>query len=237
MNTSLLRQFLLVFISFLIGCSNKESAKEREPSRAISSAQTGSAFVQETTDKRRNVQATISSISFRGLGILSELYSPEDIIIIYEKVIQELAHAVESTGGTIVSIAGTSLMCIWEGDIENSIIAALKCSIKQKDAVDRLQTEITGASFSITIGVNSGPLTVIDPNLDCYKGLLIMGDSANTAYRLEAGNTSQRSMIIASQETINLAKKYISAKQLGNITLFGQAFPIKIYEVIKLVSK
>jgi adenylate cyclase len=237
MNPSSLRQFLLIFIPLLIGCSNQESTKERALSHAIIAAQIASPSTQETTANRRNVQASISSISFSGLGVLSELYSPEDIIIIYEKVIQDLAHAVELTGGTIVSIAGTSLMCFWEGDIKQSTIAAFQCAFKQKNAVDQLQNEITGASFTISIGVNSGPLTVLDPQLDGYKGLLIMGDSANTAYRLEAANNSQRSMIIASQETINLAKSYIVVKPIGNMNLFGQAFPIKIYEVVKLIDK
>lgn len=134
----------------------------------------------------------------------------------------------------------------YEGD---AIVAAFGAPVDQPDHAERacfaaldMQEELVSLHkkwererrplFEVRIGLNSGAMIAGNIGGKDRFDYTMIGDSVNLASRLEGVNKMYGTNIIISEETHELVKNKIIARELDFIRVKGKTKPVKIYELI-----
>jgi adenylate cyclase len=86
------------------------------------------------------------------------------------------------------------------------------------------------------IGINTGDMRVGNMGTNQKMNYTIMSNAVNIASRLEGVNKQYGTWILASENTIEECKSRILTRRLDRIQVVGISEPIRIYEVLDLVS-
>jgi adenylate cyclase len=106
-----------------------------------------------------------------------------------------------------------------------------------RDAMEALKVRWIAQRYPSTgvrIGINTGPAIVGNIGSRDYVSYTAMGDTTNTASRLEQVNKSFGTSIIISESTHWAVKDAVVARELGTIAVRGRAEPVTIYELVAL---
>ena len=64
----------------------------------------------------------------------------------------------------------------------------------------------------------------------------VIGDTVNTASRIENYNKVYKTNFLISEETYNRTKKYIDVITIKDVVIRGKANKVNLYEVIRLID-
>jgi adenylate cyclase len=89
-------------------------------------------------------------------------------------------------------------------------------------------------AFEIGIGINSGE--AVAGNIGSHKRAqyTVIGDTVNTASRLESLNKELGTRMIISEATYRLVEDMVEARPLPPVVVKGKAEPVAVYEVLRL---
>ncbi len=82
------------------------------------------------------------------------------------------------------------------------------------------------------IGIHTGDAIVGNLGSDRLFDYTAVGDTVNTASRLESVNKVFKTRIIVSEDTVNETGAAFFARDLGMIEVKGKSVPLRIYELI-----
>jgi adenylate cyclase len=173
------------------------------------------------------VQSTIVFCDLRDFTAFAELRPADQVIDTLNCYLSEMSEAIRARGGTLVD---------YQGD---GIVAAFGAPLEQVDHADRALDAVrdmvgprldalnawvrrhnVGPGFRIGIGVNSG--VVMSGNVGCKFRLeyTVIGDTANTASRLEAMTKQLPHQVLISESTRAMLRSepadlvYVDAAQI-----------------------
>jgi adenylate cyclase len=86
--------------------------------------------------------------------------------------------------------------------------------------------------MNIRIGLCTGEVLVGSVGSNICKSFTVMGDTVNTASRLEGANKEYGTRILISEETQRLAAKWFETRQIDCIKVKGKAEPLKVFELM-----
>ncbi len=178
-------------------------------------------------------------VDVRGFTTMSERLSPEMVVFILNKYLTMASDAVENNKGTLDKFVGDAMMAFWgaplpqEDAVYNAVKTAMDIIAGAKRVSDELKEEI-GEELRVGIGVNYGPAVVGNMGAEKHMDYTAIGDTVNTAARLEAnapGGTLYISRSVADQLGDRI--KYTS---LGaTIKLKGKAEGFEVLKVDELL--
>ncbi len=174
-------------------------------------------------------------VDVRGFTTMSERLSPEKVVFILNKYLTMASGCVEKNHGTLDKFVGDAMMAFWGAPLpqDDAIFNAVKTAddiVKgAKRVSDELKEEI-GEELRVGVGVNFGPAVVGNMGAEKHMDYTAIGDTVNTAARLEAnapGGTVYISRVVA-----DALEGRIRVTSLGDtIKLKGKA---EGFEVLKL---
>ena len=135
--------------------------------------------------ERRWVTVMFADLS--GFTALSERSDPEELRSMVDGAMQEMGEVVQRYGGSVDKVIGDALMAVFgapvahEDDPERAVRAALEI---QRCASE--EAEVFGG-LCVRIGVNTGEVMFAPVGPDGRREFTVMGDTVNTAARLQAG--------------------------------------------------
>ncbi len=151
---------------------------------------------------------TILFSDLRGFTSFSESQSPEHVIEVVNQYLNEMTEAIMAAGGTLIAYMGDGIM------------AAFGAPLEQEDHADRALTaarEMIGArlerfnawlaeqghesSFAMGVGLNSGPVMAGNVGSEQRVEYTTIGDTTNTASRLEGMTKGSGHMLFCAQST------------------------------------
>ena len=166
---------------------------------------------------------------------MSERLSPEKVVFILNRYLTMASDCVEKNHGTLDKFVGDAMMAFWGAPLpqEDAIFNAVKTAndivVGAKRVSDELKEEI-GEELRVGVGVNYGPAVVGNMGAEKHMDYTAIGDTVNTAARLEAnapGGTVYISRVVA-----DALEGRIRVTSLGDtIKLKGKADG---FEVLKL---
>lgn len=180
-------------------------------------------------------EVTILFVDIRGSTSLAETRLPYDVVFLLNSLFIALAEAVEKSGGYYSNFTGDGLMALFglDGKRTEGAKAAIRCALAMFQTLDTLNERLAGelkTPFAIGVGIHTGQAIVGRMGPPKTPVISAVGDSVNTAARLESTTKELGVSLIMSAETLRAAGLHTSVP-LRQVSLRGRA---EVVEVVAL---
>jgi len=184
-----------------------------------------------------NRHIAVLFVDIRGFTPMSESLQPEQVVEILNEYLTLTTTAIFKNGGTLDKFIGDATMAVFNApfDLDDYIYRAVCTALDIAAGSDELEKKLMqrfGKSVSFGIGVNCGPAVVGNIGCDFRMDYTAIGDTVNTAARLESN--AKRGQILISSEVYEAVKGRIEANEIGVIPLKGKKDGVLVYEVLGL---
>lgn len=230
----------VIFHYVLAAASNKKIYKTFERYVAPSVVRE---LMREGTDSLslggKTCDIAVLFVDVRGFTTMSERLSPEQVVYIINKILTMTSTCIEHNNGTLDKYVGDCTMAFWGAPLpqENSVYLAAKTAldiVKGCEEVSSQLKEETGEEFKVGVGVHYGPAVVGNIGSEKRMDYTAIGDTVNTAARLEAN--APGSTVYISRAVADRLGSLAVTKSLGDsIKLKGKAdgFEVLILESLE----
>jgi adenylate cyclase len=180
-------------------------------------------------------EITIMFADLSGFTKLSTQLAPEELTKMTNRYLGYVVEQVEGTGGYVNQFLGDAVMAMW-GAIKDDPQHAVHAVQAGMAAAARIKSEKEKAdetgvrSFSIKIGLNSGPAMVGNVGTDQRYNYTAVGETVNLAARLESVPALYGCAVVVGSVTADLVKREFLLRELDAIKVKGKDEPITIYE-------
>ena len=171
-------------------------------------------------------------VDIRGFTPMSEALAPEDVVSVLNEYLDLASKAVFKHEGTLDKFIGDATMAIYNAPLElddyayKAVLTAWDI-VKGSDELNKKLYEKHGRSVSFGIGLNLGDAVVGNIGTDVRMDYTAIGDTVNTAARLES--QAKPGQVLLSESLYEAVKDRIKAVDLGEISLKGKANGVKVF--------
>lgn len=174
----------------------------------------------------------------QGFTEMSHAMSPENVAFVLNAYLDTLSEVVLSHGGTIDKFVGDAVVAFWGAPIarNDDPEKATQALVAMAEAGDRfsirMASELDGTLPPIgrtRVGLHFGEAVVGNFGGEGRIQYTALGDSMNTAARLEAANKQMKTRALASSEALENSGAD-SFVPMGCIQLRGRAKPVDVFE-------
>ncbi|MFN4140426.1 CHASE2 domain-containing protein [Aestuariivirga sp.] len=197
------------------------------------------ARIEQSPDALRlggvNRDITVLFMDVRNFTALSEGLSPQETVRFLNTLHGALSAPVLAREGTLDKYIGDSLMAIWNAplDVDDHAGRAAEAAMEMSAALALLNENDAfglgpGHPVKIGIGINSGLACVGNMGTLRRLNYSAVGDTVNTAARIEAASKDLGVEILLSEETARRLSRF-RTRFAGIIHLKGKSAPCKLY--------
>ncbi len=186
-----------------------------------------------------NKYVTIFFSDIVGFASIVEHLAPEQLIEFINSYFTEMSDVIIEYKGTIDQYAGDAIMSFFGAPLDNENHAVLSClaaleSQKRLNVLRKRFSESNLPDINMRIGINTGNVVVGNVGGRNRYHYTVLGNDVNVAARLEGANKIYGTNIMISEETYNLVKHTVAARELDIIRVKGIATPVNVYELLSL---
>ena len=165
---------------------------------------------QEPWASGREKTVTVMFVDIREFTRTSESRLPFDVVYLINQFSQSMGIAVENHAGRIDKFLGDGFMALFgvEGSPEQSARQAIEASREMIEELAKLNTRLAGdlsEPLRMGVGVHTGSVILGAMGYGSARGLTAIGDTVNTASRLETATKEQGCVLCISADTIGYA--------------------------------
>lgn len=177
---------------------------------------------------------TVLFSDIRDFSDLTDSLEPEEIFVLLNNYLSEMAKLIHQHEGTLDKIIGDGIM-VFFGDpvpMPDHAQRAVLLAIDMQKKIGQLKDEwlAYGHNLNIGIGINTGYMTVGNIGSEFHRDYTVVGNQVNIAARLES--MAKGGEILISQRTYSKAKSMVSIEEAGKFQLKGIHSPIAVYRVL-----
>lgn len=194
------------------------------------------ALLERSPDPEAVAERRIVTVLFGDLSDFTawaEDLDPERVGEVTDRVLAELARAVEEVGGHVDKLTGDGIMAVFgaprahEDDTERAVRAAAAMQV----AVRRLVATEGGGGrrLGLRVGLNTGEVLA---GLQARLAYTVVGDTVNTASRL--ADAARVGSVYAGRDTAQATTATASWRALPPLRLKGKRDPVAGYELVGL---
>lgn len=209
----------------------KTFGKYMEP-RLVEQLVKDNAIAAELDGRRRDV--SVLFVDIRGFTSMSENLEPEQVVEILNAYLGLVTDCVFRNRGMLDKFIGDAAMAVFNApvDQEDYLMASVRTAWEIAQGYQTLDADLQkrfGRSVSYGIGVHCGPAVVGNIGCDFRMDYTAIGDTVNTAARLEA-NAGRGEILISAALNQALAGR-IQTESAGQMTFKGKSEPMEVYRV------
>jgi len=185
--------------------------------------------------ERRKVTVLFGDLC--GFTALTEkLQDPEEIVVIINRYFGRMLEIVDKYGGDLDKLVGDAIMIIFGAPVahRDDSLRAVRASLEMTKAILELgfvDTPSGKVEISMSIGVNTGEVVALNMGSDKRMEYTVMGDTVNTASRLEG--IANPGEVIISESTYQEVKDEIECEKLKAVMVKGKKEPIEMYRALR----
>lgn len=185
--------------------------------------------------ERRDI--CVMFVDIRGFTSMSEVLEPEEVAEILNEYLSEVTSCVFRHSGMLDKFIGDAAMAVFNAptDLDDYLYEAVCAGIDIKncgEALGKRLLEKHGRTVGFGIGLNCGEAVVGNIGCDIRMDYTAIGDTVNTAARLEA--KAGAGEVLISEALYQKMKDRINAEFAEEMTLKGKTVPVKVYRVTGL---
>ncbi|WP_414470925.1 adenylate/guanylate cyclase domain-containing protein [Microvirga sp. M2] len=172
----------------------------------------------------------------RGFTSLAERRLPFDTVFILNRYFEVVGHAVEETGGHLDKFVGDGALALFglgtdpEEASRQAFGAALRISQGVADLNAAYGSELD-QPLRIVISLHVGPAIVGEMGYGRATNLTAVGDTLNTASRLEALAKDLDAELVVSDELAKRAKLDLAGSRRQTLTMRGRTAPLDVWVI------
>ncbi len=171
-----------------------------------------------------------------GFTQLSHQIAPEQVAALLNTYLDIMSDVVLAHGGTLDKFVGDAVIAFWGAPIARPDDAdrAVKAAIAMHRAGEAFRAEERPGIPAVgrtRVGVHRGEAVVGNFGGEGRIQYTALGDSMNTASRLESANKQLGTSLLVSREVVDRAT-FDSFRPMGRIAVRGRAMPLEIFEPV-----
>ncbi len=181
-----------------------------------------------------NRHIAVLFVDIRGFTTISESLKPEEVVEILNEYLGLTTKAIFDNGGTLDKFVGDATMAVFNApfDLDDYIFRAVCTAWDMQagaNAIAEKFRERYGKVVSFGIGINCGNAVVGNIGCDFRMDYTAIGDTVNTAARLESN--ARPGKILISSDVYEAVKDRVSVTPIGQIALKGKSNGVFVYQV------
>jgi len=183
-------------------------------------------------------EVTLLFADLRGFTKMSEDQLPYDVVFLLNQFLGSMSEAIEDSGGYIDKFMGDGIMAIFGMDrpVGQGARDALMAARAMSGVLDGLNMSLADelpSQLNIGIGLHTGDAILGRIGVASTSGagerITALGDTVNTASRLEASSKELDAQLVVSEQTLNAADYPLPAELEKLITVKGKAKPLRVF--------
>jgi len=193
----------------------------------------------DATERKKHI--AVMFVDVRGFTAMTESLrdTPEHIVRTLNEYLELTSTAVFNNGGSVDKFIGDATMALFNGfvPLEDYVYKAVCAAWEMTMGAEKLNKSLKerfGVDLSFGIGIHCGDAIVGNLGPSFRKDYTAIGDTVNTAARLEAN--AAPSEVLISRDIYDLLGDRIEAKPMGEIPLKGKSKPIEIFSLTNLTN-
>ena len=176
-------------------------------------------------------------VDIRGFTPMWENLDPEQVVDILNSYLELTTNSIFQNGGTLDKFISDATMAVFNApfDLDDYIFKAVKTAldiVAGGDAIESKFLEKYGKSVGFGVGVHCGRAVVGNIGCSFRMDYTAIGDTVNTAARLEAN--AGRGQVLISEDVYEHVKGRVTADPIGAIPLKGKSKSVFVYSLTGL---
>ncbi len=187
----------------------------------------------------REEELTLFFSDVQGFTTISEKMDPDSLTVVLSEYLEVVTSTLQEYGGTVDKFIGDGVMAFWGAPLadpdhaEHACQAAVICQ-QRLDELNERWAAAGRLPLHTRIGIHTGRAVVGNVGTSDRLNYTAMGDSVNTAARLEGANKEFGTRIMISDATRARLGDGFHLKALGEIELKGKTVPTPVFELLGL---
>jgi len=173
----------------------------------------------------------------QGFTSISEKLSAPELVVLLNEFLTEMTDIILANKGTLDKFEGDAIIAFFGAPIvmpDHAARACRACVQMQKRLVE-LRTkwkEENRPLLRMRIGMNTGKAVVGNMGSKARMDYTMMGDTVNTAARLEGVNKIYGTYTMISEQTYVQTADAVVVRELDAVNVVGKGEPVRVYEVV-----
>ncbi len=179
-------------------------------------------------------EVTVLFADIVGFTSMSEKMSPAAVSLLLNDYLSRMTEVIFRYEGMLDKYIGDAIMAVFGAplDMPDHAERAIRVALEMQERLGEWNSEHKdGPSLRIRIGINSGKAVAGEIGSMTKREYTVLGDTVNTASRLESGVAKPGSVVIG-ENTHGLAEGQFECRPLGSFSLKGKEREVRVYEVI-----
>jgi class 3 adenylate cyclase len=194
-----------------------------------------------STGDRRNM--TVYFCDMKGFTSLSEEITPASLVTLLNRYFTLMSEEIRKRGGVVDKYMGDAVMAFWgppfvAGDQQAKL--ACEAALAQIGRFEGFIAEVPELlgykkfvpDIGIRIGIATGDVIVGNIGSAVSMNYTVMGDTVNTASRIEGINRIYGTRILINEATAQAVRGQFLLREIDRIVVKGKSAPVGIFEVI-----
>lgn len=185
--------------------------------------------------EEREITAFFSDV--QGFTSISEKLTPHELVELLNEFLTEMTDIILRHEGTVDKFEGDAIIAFFgaPNELENQArTACLTCVDMQRrlSELRRKWSEEQKPELMMRIGLCTGPAVVGNMGSRNRMDYTMMGDTVNTAARLEGVNKIYGIYTLVCEATFKKASQEVWGREIDAINVVGKAEPVTVYQVL-----
>ena len=200
------------------------------------------ALHQLLAPQERNLVVFFSDI--RNFTTLFEKGDPARLITQLNEYLTVMSTIVARHGGTLDKYIGDAIMAFWGAPTSrgpaDDALRAVSAALEMRRELAALQPQWKAKGYpeiKIGVGIHAGVALVGEVGSALRSEYTAIGDTVNTASRIEGINKETGTDLLISEAVYNLVKERLLARSVGEYALKGRAGRVMLYQVDQLLPE
>lgn len=186
-------------------------------------------------------QICVLFADLRGFTKLSEGKLPYDVVFLLNRYFDSMGQIIENTGGRLDKFIGDGIMALFglDRDAGEGARQALRAAQRMSERLVMLNEGLRADlpdPLRMAMGLHFGPAIVGEMGYGSAKGLTAVGDTVNTASRMEGLAKTFDAELVVSDDVLRAAGQTLTGAEVRSEPVRGRAVPVDIYVVANMAA-
>jgi adenylate cyclase len=220
-----------------LACQTRPRGGEVEVMRLLpASAEAADGFARPGYYQGQELEIAILFADLRAFTKLSEKKLPYDVVFLLNRYFDAMGTAITQCGGHLDKFIGDGVMALFgiedgpEAGCRAALAAARQMGLRLEE-LNRALVHDLDDPLRIGIGIHCGPAIVGMMGYGAATTITAIGDSVNTASRLETQTKEYGAQLVVSQTTVARAGVDLSAFEQHDVLIRGRTEPMKVHVI------